>query len=547
MLSESEKRAALLAVSRYGADSSRVFEVVQSVLELRAQGESADLLDFLRREKLLTLSQVRELRLGLDKTLIDPLIREAAPVRQALVSATASRRSTSDTLLPNEATDEDSDEEFRQLLALSVLGEYRILRQLGEGSTGAVFLAYHQAENCQVALKVLSARLAEKQPALDRFYREAKSGALLNHPNIVRNVAVGQDCQTGVHYLVLEYVDGPSALDLLERLERLPVGDALHIILDIARALEHAHSRNVIHRDIKPGNILITLSGLAKLADMGLAKRTDEASHLTHARQGFGTPYYMPYEQAMNAKYADARSDIYALGATLYHLLVGEVPFTGANSLEVIDKKALGEYTPASQVNPDVPRALDNIIAKMLAREPRDRYQTASELIVDLERTNLAAVLPSFTDPDRAMQDPVVRQRLAAPAATCPDLRSGRDRPESSEFWFLRFHDRHGRLCQAKLTLSEVLQKLRDGKLYGRVEAAPRLRGDFKPLSAYAEFQEAIQALPSSKIVRCTKGRQARARTALNLRSMPWWLALSVAAGIFLLLIGTLFLWLRGV
>src|SRR5262249_44265887 len=150
-------------------------------------------------------------------------------------------------------------------------------------------------------------------------------------------ITVGRDEMTGLHYLVLEYVDGPSALDLLDKYQRLPVGDAVHIALDIARALEHAHSRNIVHRDIKPGNILITLSGLAKLADMGLAKRTDEASHLTLARQGFGTPYYMPYEQAMNAKYADGRSDIYALGATLYHLLVGEVPFPGSNSLEIVD------------------------------------------------------------------------------------------------------------------------------------------------------------------------------------------------------------------
>src|SRR5262249_22290853 len=161
--------------------------------------------------------------------------------------------------------------------------------------------------------------LAASQASVDRFYREAKSGALLNHPNVVRNLAVGQDRATGKHYLVLEFVDGASAHALLQRYGRLSVGDAVHIALDTARALEHAHSRSIVHRDIKPDNILITRSGLAKLADLGLAKRTDEASHLTAARQGFGTPYYMPYEQAMNAKYADGRSDIYALGATLYH------------------------------------------------------------------------------------------------------------------------------------------------------------------------------------------------------------------------------------
>src|SRR5262249_46713879 len=173
----------------------------------------------------------------------------------------------------------------------------------------------------------------------------------------------------------LEYVDGVSAHALLGRLGRLKVGDAVHIALDVARALEHAHSRNVVHRDIKPDNILITSSGVAKLADLGLAKRTDETSHLTATGQGFGTPYYMPYEQAMNAKYADGRSDIYALGATLYHFLAGQVPFPGVNHLEILDKKNLGFFEPASAVNPEVPRALAEILERVMARDPQDRHQ----------------------------------------------------------------------------------------------------------------------------------------------------------------------------
>src|SRR4029079_9144828 len=191
--------------------------------------------------------------------------------------------------------------------------------------------------------------------AVDRFYREAKSGALLNHPNIVRILGIGKDQTTGSNYLVMEYVDCPSALELLGRRGRLPVGDAVHITLDVARALEHAHSRNIVHRDIKPDNILTTRSGVSKLGDLGLAKRTDEASHLTAARQGFGTTAYMPYEQAINAKYADGRSDIYALGGTLYHLLTAHVPFPGESHLEVVDKKSHGYFRPAGSLNPEVP------------------------------------------------------------------------------------------------------------------------------------------------------------------------------------------------
>ena len=303
------------------------------------------------------------------------------------------------------------------------LGEFQILRKLGEGGMGAVYLAFQVSKSRQVALKVLPDQLAASSTYVDRFYREAKSAAHLDHPNIARGLAVGKDGATGKHYLALEYVDGPSAQLLLQRFGRLEVGDAIHVALDIARALEHAHSRNIIHRDIKPDNILLTLSGVAKLADLGLAKRTDEESHLTGARQGFGTPHYMPYEQSLSAKEADGRSDIYALGATLYHLLTGELPVPGPGPLDVAEKKSVGEFIRATKLNPTLPQDLDRILAKMMARLPKDRYQTASELIVDLERSGLSAAVPSFVDEGIALQDPLVRARLTAPAqATIPDL-----------------------------------------------------------------------------------------------------------------------------
>ena len=299
---------------------------------------------------------------------------------------------------------------------LRSLGDYRFLRRLGEGGMGAVYLGWKEGDETQVAVKVLNDQLAGSQSYIDRFYREAKSGKLLNHPNIVRTLHYGQDEKTHKHYLVMEYVDGPSAQALLNQFGRLSVGDAVHVVLDVARALEHAHSRNIIHRDIKPDNILITRSGVAKLADLGLAKRTDEASHLTSARQGFGTTHYMPYEQAVNARSADHRGDIYALGATLYHLCTGAVPFTGDNHLDVVEMKRLGEFPLASSLIKEAPNALDAILARMMARQPRDRYQTASELIVELERSRLATTPPSFADPDLASKDPWVQACLASSA-----------------------------------------------------------------------------------------------------------------------------------
>jgi serine/threonine-protein kinase len=371
------------------------------------------------------------------------------------------------------------------------------MRCLGEGGMGAVFLGYQEKEHRQVAIKVLPDHLAANQPILDRFYRESRSGASLNHPNIVRMIqTVGRDQTTGKHYLVLEYVDGPSAQVLLERYGQLQVGDAVHIILDIARALEHAHSRNIVHRDIKPGNILLTQSGLAKLADLGLAKRTDETSHLTAARQGFGTPYYMPYEQAMNAKYADARSDIYALGATLYHLLTGEVPFPGVNHLEIVDKKSVGLFPPARSLNNKVPVILDDIIEKMLARDPANRYQTVSELIVDLERSELSAAVPSFIDRDLAMMDPLVRQRITSPAQpTSPDLQLQKDATAAApvELWIVRYRDRYGQWCKAKGTAEQIRRRLEEGKLSDDAQAARQPQGEYRPVAELPEFQASVQ------------------------------------------------------
>jgi serine/threonine-protein kinase len=533
MVPESEKRAAQLAVSRYGAEATRVQRVHQQVLQVRARGQAIDLLNMLVQQKLLTPAQAQELRAGLDTTQAD-----------------ANR--------PPPANDNDAQPvaDF-SMTELRQLGNYRILRRLGEGGMGAVYLGYHDTENKYVALKVLPDQLATNQLALDRFYREAKSGALLNHPNIVRNLAAGQDRVTGKHYLVMEYVDGISALELLHRHGRLAVGDAVHIALDVARALEHAHSRNIVHRDIKPDNILMTQSGIAKLSDLGLAKRTDEASHLTAARQGFGTPYYMPYEQAMNAKYADGRSDIYALGATLYHLATGELPFPGANHLEIVEKKNVGTYLPASSHTPDVPPALDAILGRMLARDPADRYQTVSELIVDLERANLAAPMPSFVDADRAMQDPVVRERVTAPAQpTAPDLQLAGREPRGDthkgqpDIWYLRYRDPSGRWCKAKATTQQVLQRLRERRFPQEVEASHQHNDDFQPLGEFPEFHSA--AAEAAKGRGKARVRQARAEAAdtngaeAAVERAPrrdvvrrWWWLIAAAAVLLMLLAGT--------
>ena len=277
----------------------------------------------------------------------------------------------------------------------SVAG-FRLLRKIGEGGMSAVYQSYDVAAGRPVAVKILADHLAGQPEFVGRFYREARLSRVLEHANIVQGYASGFDPDAGKHYLVLEFIDGPTAHGALTRLGRVPVGMAVRIGIDIARALEFLHERQYVHRDVKPDNILLHPGGTAKLADLGLAKRLNDDSQLTAVHQGVGTSYYMPYEQAVNANLVDGRSDIFALGATLYHLLTGEVPFPGATHDEVVREKWEGTFRPLRDANPAVPAAVAELVEATLACDPRARIQRAGQLVEALVATHLATRLPSF-------------------------------------------------------------------------------------------------------------------------------------------------------
>lgn len=277
---------------------------------------------------------------------------------------------------------------------LSAVAGYRLLRQIGSGGMSTVFLSYDVNLGRQVAVKLLADHLAHSREFVSRFYREARLSRLLCNSNLVQGLAAGYDPAVAKHYLILEYVDGPTAHIALNRLGRFPVGMAVQIGLDIAQALSFMHSRQYIHRDVKPDNILLHPNGLAKLADLGLAKRLNDDAHLTAVSQGVGTSYYMSYEQSVNANLVDGRSDIFALGATLYHLLAGEVPFPGATHEEIIRGKQDDDFYPLQERNPEVPPELTEIITRTLARDPRSRFQSVEELAEALRSTGLATHIP---------------------------------------------------------------------------------------------------------------------------------------------------------
>jgi serine/threonine protein kinase len=274
------------------------------------------------------------------------------------------------------------------------LGDFQIIKKLGSGGMGAVYLAQQRSQNRPVALKLLSEHLAGQQAFIARFYREAEVLATLDHPNIVRFCGVGEE--NGMPFFAMEFIEGISTAAVLKHQGRLQIGDALYIVRCCADALRYAHSHQIVHRDIKPENIMLTRLGQVKIADLGLAKAMDEDVTLTDTGTGLGTPKYMAPEQAKNAKHADARSDIYALGAVLYHFVTGQAPFQGTTGMELMLAKEQGFFTPARRLNADASARLGLIIDKMLAKSPKYRYQNCESLIRDLDKLGEVSAHLSF-------------------------------------------------------------------------------------------------------------------------------------------------------
>ncbi|NOY81212.1 MAG: serine/threonine protein kinase [Kiritimatiellaeota bacterium] len=268
-----------------------------------------------------------------------------------------------------------------------LVGPCRIERSLGAGSSGSVFLARHHVLEVPVALKVLAPTVAARDPEYrERFLREARTAAELRHPNVVRVLDWGEE--NGRLYLAMEYVEGGTVADLLGERGHLTVPEALTVARDVARALVAAGSRGIVHRDVNPKNIIRSAAGPFKLADLGLARhveRTRNGKPVTREARGLGTPYYMPPEQIRDARAVDARADIYALGATLYHMLTGLPPYVGKNAIEVL-RGHLKEAIPSVREHcSGASEELEAVVRHCLAKDPARRYQSAGELLHDIE------------------------------------------------------------------------------------------------------------------------------------------------------------------
>lgn len=261
---------------------------------------------------------------------------------------------------------------------------YVILGKLGAGAMATVYKARQLSLDRLVAIKILPKKFMDNPQFIERFYAEGKAAGKLNHPNIVQAIDVGKAGEH--HYFVMEYVEGQTVYDATMEKGRLPETQALKWSIEVARALNHAHKAGLIHRDVKPKNIMITLDGVAKLADMGLARTVSDAE-AAEAEKGkaYGTPYYISPEQIRGEIDVDFRADIYSLGATMYHMVTGRVPFEGPNPSAVMHKHLKEELVPPDHVNPELTSGFSEVIEVCMAKDKRKRYRTTEDLLQDLE------------------------------------------------------------------------------------------------------------------------------------------------------------------
>lgn len=266
------------------------------------------------------------------------------------------------------------------------IGRYTVLDQIGTGGFGSVYLCEHRHMRRKVAVKILPMIRANDNSCLERFYREARAVAALNHPNIVRAYDVGQE--QNLHFLAMEYVDGVTLHELVSQRGPLEPLRAVHYLRQAAQGLQHAYEAGLVHRDIKPGNLLVDMTGTVKILDLGLARfyedHTDQLS-AKNAETVLGTIDYVSPEQALNSHDVDIRSDIYSLGATFYYCLTGSPPFPKGTPGQKLLWHQTRKPPTLSEVRPDVPAELSTVIDTAMAKDVKDRFQTPLELLQALD------------------------------------------------------------------------------------------------------------------------------------------------------------------
>lgn len=353
-------------------------------------------------------------------------------------------------------------------LEVQNLDQFRLLRCLGRGGMGSVWLA-RTPDKKRVAVKVLHSSFAGDRSFITRFFREAQASTKLQHKGIVRGLAVGE--ASGNYYFAMEFVAGESVQSILDREGRLAPERATAVVAEACGALAYAHKNGIIHRDIKPDNIMLTKEGHVKLADLGLARTAQEGlTQLTQTGTAMGTPLYMSPEQCRNAKQADARSDVYSLGATWYHMVVGEPPFSGASAPELMKKHMEERIRWPGESRTDLPKAVMLTIERMMSKRPEARFQTMEE-VAD-----------------------AIKEQCLGKRDIFKELGVEKEAHREKE-WYIK-STKAGKETMVRVTEGRLMQLVRWGKISPEMLVCPSgEQGMFKPVRSFAKLVEALPTM----------------------------------------------------
>jgi serine/threonine protein kinase len=346
--------------------------------------------------------------------------------------------------------------------AMQTVGNYDLLEKIAEGGMGAIYRGRDRRSGQVVAIKIMPPHMAANPVLLKRFEQEFRAASRLDHPNIVRAMDYGDTGSSP--FLVMEFVEGESLGQKLEREGRMPETDSIRIIAQVAQGLHRAHKQSLIHRDVKPDNILVRPDGVAKLADLGLVKEAETDLNLTRTGRGLGTPHFMAPEQFRNAKGADVLCDIYSLGATLYMMVTGEMPFKSSGPLDAWMKKIQNDLIPPRDIVPSLTERVNWAILRAMSADRDMRPKSCREFIEDLTGHSTRRV-----------------QALGTSTS-------------AQDLWYLIYKDEEGTTHTVKGTTAAIRRSLRDGLLgdASNIRASRLKGGPFEPLRGYPEFRDLL-------------------------------------------------------
>ena len=364
------------------------------------------------------------------------LERIECPSCKKLFDFDDTKSSTSDFSCPYCREDLRMEHDNKPLPGAKV-GDYVLKSELGVGGMGTVYLAEQTSMGRDVALKILLPSLVANKSYLQRFQREIRNLANVDHPNVVTAIEAGSDGDK--FFFSMTYVPGDDLKKRLEKGETLDGKEAFRIALELAKALKYAWDKHeMLHRDIKPANIIVTPSGEVKLMDLGISKRMDEDIDLTMVGMMVGSPMYISPEQARGERNLDFRSDMYSLGATLYHLLTGRPPFDGDNSVAIVSRHFSDPIPDPRRIRPELPKLATRIITNMLGKKRSDRYATWNQLIEDIETLLADSAEPSEVEKSAARSDATtISPRSTSKLAPAPMIETING-DEGSVFEFLK-------------------------------------------------------------------------------------------------------------